>query len=342
MRVLVTGAAGFIGTHLVSNLAQSGVSVVVIDRNKSLLPTISSNIRHVVTDITNSAAISSALQGVDVVYHLAWSGLPLSSNEDPNLHIASNLTPTIVLLEACAKSSVKRVVFLSSGGAVYGHAAKLPITEKHPTHPLSIYGVTKLAVESYLDFYWRQYNLDYVVLRPSVPYGESQNTRRGQGAVGVFLRAAITNAPITLWGGREVSRDFFYVGDLVKACLAAADEGVKRGVYNIGGGKAISLGNLLNMVEEITNTKISVTCAPARNCDPSSICLDITKARHGLCWEPEVELSVGIERTWTWLKSLNFTQAISPKSRILPSSTHGDSIPPSLHHYVEHSASPLS
>jgi UDP-glucose 4-epimerase len=178
------------------------------------------------------------------------------------------------------------------------------MTEEHPKRPLSIYGVTKLAVESYLEFYWRQYNLDYVILRPSVPYGESQNTNRGQGAVGVFLRSAITGEPITLWGGREVSRDFFYVGDLVRACLAAANDNVERGAYNIGGGKVITLGQLINLVEEITNTKLTVTYASPRGCDPPSIWLDITKARLGLCWEPEVEISMGIERTWTWFKSL--------------------------------------
>jgi UDP-glucose 4-epimerase len=252
------------------------------------------------------------LDGVDVVYHLAWSGLPSSSNENPNAHVALNLAPTLALLEACVKSSVRRIVFLSSGGAVYGQAIELPMTEEHPTRPLSVYGVTKLAVESYLEFYWRQYNLDYVILRPSVPYGESQSTNRGQGAVGVFLRSAITGEPITLWGGRGISRDFFYVGDLAKACLAAANEGVERGAYNIGGGRAITLGQLIDFIEELTNAKLSVMSAPPRNCDPPSILLDITKARRCLGWQPEVGITAGIEHTWAWFKSLQCSEVNTP------------------------------
>ena len=313
MRALVSGGAGFIGSHLVSALALDGFDVVMVDRAEGSGPAWAGNVRRVVGDLLDSAAICSALQGVDLVYHLAWSGLPRSSVENPIAHVESNLAPTLALLEACVKSSVKRIVFLSSGGAVYGRALQLPMTEEHPKHPLSIYGVTKLAVESYLEFYWRQYGLDYVILRPSVPYGESQNTNRGQGAVGVFLNCALTGEPITLWGGSEVSRDFFYVGDLATACLAAANMDVERGAYNIGGGNAISLGTLVSTVEEITNTRLAVTYAPPRNIDPPSIWLDTTKARRVLCWEPQVELSMGIERTWAWLKSMQQPEAETPE-----------------------------
>lgn len=304
MRALVSGAAGFIGTHLVMALTKTGVEVVMVDRKEGSRPPKDCNARFVAADLIDQTAICSALDGVDVVYHLAWSGLPRTSNENPNAHIALSLAPTLALLEACVKSSIKRIVFLSSGGAVYGQAIELPMTEEHPTRPLSVYGVTKLAAESYLEFYWRLYNLDYVILRPSVPYGESQNTSRGQGAVSAFLHSAIKREPITLWGGRGITRDFFYVGDLAKACLAAANESVKRGVYNIGGGKAITLGQLIDFIEELTNTKLIVINEPPRSFEPPSVLLDITKARRCLGWEPEVDIATGVERTWAWLKSL--------------------------------------
>jgi UDP-glucose 4-epimerase len=302
MRALVTGGGGFIGSHLVSLLLKAGAEVVVFDRDGGARPTHAGSVHYVSADLLNRAAISTALAGVDVVFHLAWSGIPRSSNEDSSAHVSLNLVPTLVLFDACINLSVRRVVFLSSGGAVYGSVAELPITEEHPTRPISAYGVTKLAAEAYLEFYSRQHNLDYVILRPSVPYGEAQNIKRGQGAVGVFLNSAITGEPITLWGGRNIARDFFYVGDLAKACLAAAHETVERGVYNIGGGRAITLGHLLDLVQDVTHTRLNVKVEPSRSFDPPSIVLDITRARHCLGWEPEVSILAGVERTWKWLR----------------------------------------
>lgn len=287
-----------------SALEHIGAQVVIVDRAGRAGPRVASRATYVGADLLDRDAVRSALDGVDVVYHLAWSGLPRSSNEDPSAHAASNLMPTLALFDACVNSSVKRIVFLSSGGAVYGRAVAFPMTEEHPTHPISAYGVAKLAVEAYLDVYWRQYDLDYVVLRPSVPYGESQNTSRGQGAVGVFLQSAMTGKPITLWGGASVSRDFFYVGDLAKACLAAADMNVQRGVYNIGGGRAITLGQLIALVERLTNTQLNTITVPPSSCDPPSILLDISKARRHLGWEPEVEIEAGVELTWEWFRLL--------------------------------------
>jgi UDP-glucose 4-epimerase len=251
----------------------------------------------------------NALLGVDYVFHLAWSGTPGSSNHDPIAHALTNLTPTLALFDACARSKVKRVIYLSSGGAVYGRAMMLPIPEYHPTSPISAYGITKLAAESYLDFYGREHRMEYVILRPSVPYGERQNLKRGQGAVGVFLNCALTGEPITLWGGSEIARDFFYVGDLSGACIAALDPNVERGIYNIGGGDALTLGRLIEQIEGITKVRLKVRTEAPRDCDPASIVLDISKARRRLNWNPSVDLAEGLRRTWNWLQEARFAES---------------------------------
>lgn len=316
MRTLVTGGAGFIGGHLVSALAQAGAEVVVVDHAEPSPSARTRNIRYVATDLMNRAVLLPALAGVDVVYHLAWAGIPSSSNEDPGAHVCLNLAPTLALFDACLKASVKRVVFFSSGGAVYGRALELPIPEEHTTLPLSIYGGAKLAAEEFLGLYGRQYGLDHVILRPSVPYGEGQNPSRGQGAVSVFLKSAITGEPITLWGGCNIVRDFFYVGDLAKAGVAAADAKVKRGVYNIGGGEAITLGQLLELIQKVTGATVNVRIEPPRNVDPPAILLDIDKARRILGWKPEVKIADGLARTREWLRSMDVAQLHPPAPSI--------------------------
>ena len=240
---------------------------------------------------------------MDVVYHLAWSGIPSSSNLSIRANTANNLLFTLDLLDECRNAGVKRVVFMSSGGAIYGHANQLPIPEHHPTTPISAYGAAKLSVEAYLSVYGNLYGLNSVSLRPSVPFGEWQNSSRGQGAVNVFLQNVYCGRPIVVWGSEDIVRDFFYVGDLARACLLAANMDVAPGVYNIGGGVPVTLKELIEMNQHVTGRAVPVIYEPPRSFDPPSIVLDISKARCALGWTPRVPLVDAIARTWGWISS---------------------------------------
>lgn len=300
MKVLVTGGAGFIGSHLVQQLSDAGVDATVLDRAFHDAAALggATVIRE---ELDNRGVLKTALRDVEVVYHLAWSGIHLSSNQDWSAHISNNLLPTVDLLKLCCENGVRRFVFVSSGGAVYGPSSQ-PIREDHPTYPLSVYGATKLAVETHVRLASQLYGLEYAILRPSVPYGERQDPGRGQGAVAVFLHRVIHGEPIVLWGGASIVRDFFYVGDMARALVLAADERVESGVYNIGGGQPITLAGLVERISEITGLRAHTICEAAREFDPSYIVLDIEKAKRVMGWEPQTSLDDGIVRTWEWME----------------------------------------
>jgi UDP-glucose 4-epimerase len=168
---------------------------------------------------------------------------------------------------------------------------------------MSAYGAAKLSVEAYLHVYGHLYGLHHVSLRPSVPFGEWQNPRRGQGAVNVFLQNVYCGCPIVVWGSGDIVRDFFYVGDLARACLLAANMDVAPGAYNIGGGVPVTLKELIDMIRYVTGRAVPVIYEPPRRFDPPSIVLDISKARRALGWTPRVPLVDAIARTWGWITS---------------------------------------
>jgi UDP-glucose 4-epimerase len=302
MKALVTGGAGFIGVHLAHTLVGSHFEVTIFDSTPDKIGALADcPVRVVTEDLRNRLALQKELEGVDVVYHLAWSGIPSSSKSSIRANTENNLLSTLDLLDECRNAGVKRVVFMSSGGAIYGHAQQLPIPEHHPTVPISAYGAAKLSVEAHLSVYGHLYGLNYVTLRPSVPFGEWQNSRREQGAVNVFLQNVYCGRPIVIWGSGDIIRDFFYVGDLARACLLAANMDVVPGAYNIGGGVAVTLKELIERVRYVTGRAVPVIYEPPRSFDPPSIVLDISKARCALGWTPRVPLVDAIASTWAWI-----------------------------------------
>jgi UDP-glucose 4-epimerase len=304
MRALVTGGAGFIGVHLARALVGSHFDVTIFDPTPVQFGALADcPVRIVTEDLANRRALQEALAGVDVVYHLAWSGIPSASKLNIRANTGNNLLSTLDLLDECQRAGVKRVVFMSSGGAIYGHARQLPIPEHHPTAPISAYGAEKLSVEAYLHVYRHLYDLNYVSLRPSVPFGEWHNPKRGQGAVTVFLQNVYCGRPIVVWGSGDIVRDFFYVGDLARACLLAANMDVAPGVYNVGGGIPVTLRELIEKIRYVTGRAVPVIYEPPRSFDPPSIVLDIGKARCALGWTPRVPLIDAIARTWGWITS---------------------------------------
>jgi UDP-glucose 4-epimerase len=301
-KALVVGGNGFIGSHLVDELVQREWDVVVLDIQERRYEPMPTSVHFIQGDLTQSYLVREALAGVDIVFHLAWATIHEVANQDPAADVETNLIPSILLLKACLQAEIKRFVFTSSGGTVYGQARELPIPETHPQNPINAYGITKLALEKYLGMFNHLYGLDYAALRPSVPYGPRQNPLGRQGAVAVFLYRVAQGLPITLWGDGSVTRDYFYIADLVTALIAAAEQelGVHR-VFNIGGGEEISLLRLLQLAEETVGRKAIIDYQPGRNFDTTRLLLDTRLAKHELNWQPNVSLSNGLAQTWRWM-----------------------------------------
>jgi UDP-glucose 4-epimerase len=304
MNILVIGGNGFIGSHLVDRLSALGWNVAILDIQDRRYDPLPANVRFIHGDLTQSYILREALTDVDVVYHLAWTTIHEISNQDPTADISANLIPSIHLIEACQQAKVRRLVFTSSGGTVYGQARALPISEAHENNPISGYGITKLALEKYLHMFYHLYGLDYAVLRPSVPYGPRQNPLKRQGAVSVFLYRIANQLPITIWGDGSAIRDFFYITDLIDALVTVAERDLDRHrVFNIGGGEEISLVRLLALAEKTVGEKAIIEFHPIRKFDASEIVLDVSLARRELNWCPKVSMEKGLAATWAWMSS---------------------------------------
>ena len=306
MKILVTGGNGFIGSHFVDQLIEATlhqISVVdIFPRTYEPLPEgvtfIPGNIRDV-----NLLSRSLIDEKFDIVYHLAWAAISETAINNPIADIEQNLSSTVNLLSACLKAGVKRVVFLSSGGTVYGIPENLPIREDHPTNPISAYGITKLAAEKYVQMYHHLQELEYTILRPSVPYGPGQNPYRRQGAVSVFIYRALQGKPIHIWGDGETLRDYFYVKDLVGALMKVVDApGSINTIFNLGGARAYTLNQVVTLIEENLNIRVRVIHETGRKFDVSRLQLDTSNAAEKLNWKPTTSLGEGILLTSEWIR----------------------------------------
>jgi len=312
MKSLVIGGNGFIGTNLVDALLRAGHKVRVFDRYPSRFREPNPEVENVVGDCGNHGEVQECVKDIDFVFHLAYTTLPHTSNEDPVYDIRSNVVDTVQLLQACRLSKVSKVIFVSSGGTVYGIPQQTPITEEHPTNPICSYGITKLTIEKYLQLFHRLYGLEYVTVRLSNPYGEQQNPNAKQGAVTVFLGNILHEKPITIWGDGEVVRDYIYIGDAANAMLKAATYQAPAGaprIFNVGAGEGYSLNQLIGNMRQVCDLNVNVEYTPGRPEDVPSNVLDIESARKWLNWEPQVKLKDGLAKTWKWLRSLEPARA---------------------------------
>jgi UDP-glucose 4-epimerase len=303
MRALVIGGNGFIGSHLVDRLIEHNWNVSILDLYERRYDAIPPQANFIKGDLNQSYLVREALNGVDIVFHLAWATIHEISNRDPAADIDINLIPSVKLLEACRLAGVQRVIFTSSGGTIYGPAQHWPIPENHPKNPITAYGITKLALEKYLYMFNHLYALDYAILRPSVPYGPRQNPLGRQGAIAVFLYRIAHGLPITIWGDGSISRDYFYVSDLVKALIASAEleELGENRVFNIGGSDEISLTRLVKLIENTVGKEAIIEYKPKRQFDAERIILNTRLAHQVLNWQPEVSLLKGLTQTWKWM-----------------------------------------
>ena len=300
MQAVVVGASGFIGSHLVDSLLAAGHRVKALARH---LPGLISPVAQANPALTLSPlsmgdglALQEAMEGAELVFHLASGSLPQSSNRDPQADVQVNLLGALKVFEAARQAQVQRLVMVSSGGTVYGVPQQVPIAEGHPTEPTCSYGISKLAIEKYVALYRQLHGLDGLVLRVANPYGERQRLDATQGVVPVFLGKALRGEPLQIWGDGSTVRDFLHISDVVTALLAAAHYRGEERLFNVGSGEGLSLNQLVELLRAELQRPLAVEYLPARGFDVPTNVLCIERARRSLGWNPKVTVSEGLHR----------------------------------------------
>lgn len=303
--VCVIGAGGFIGSHLVDALLAEGCRVKALSRKlPGLLDSTvlrNTNLDVFTIDIRDDKLLNDTIQGADIVAHLASSTLPHNSNLNPKDDISTNLIGSINVINACINNNVKKLIYLSSGGTVYGDPISVPIDESHPTNPSCSYGINKLATEKYLSLFNKLHELNYIILRLANPYGDRQRLDTGQGVVPAFLRKAIRSEPIQVWGDGTVVRDFLYISDVIRAIIMSCQYNGAERLFNIGSGVGLSLNQLIHLIEDIHGLKLNVVYKSPRPFDVRTNVLSIERASNHLNWLPVISPEEGINLYYQYL-----------------------------------------
>jgi UDP-glucose 4-epimerase len=304
MRVLVLGGSGFLGSHIVDAFLREKHDVTVYDLYPERFRRSPKDIKFVTGDFGNVGALDELIaSGFDAVIHCVSTTTPKSSNESPEFDIQSNVIGTLNLLDICVRHKIGKLVFLSSGGTVYGEIGSLDIVnEAHPVQPRCAYGVSKLAIEHYLEVYRHLRGLNYVALRLSNPYGERQSPLRALGALTVFLHQTLKHQRVEVWGDGSVTRDFIYVGDVASAVYLATVKPIS-GTFNVGTGTGLSLRDVLSHISRVVGIEPQISWLPSRSFDVPRIVLDATRLRKATDWQSVTTLEDGIAMTAKWLST---------------------------------------
>lgn len=299
MKVLVTGGAGFIGSHIVDKLiARNCVVVVADDLSTGLAANVNPAARLLRLDIAkDDLGPLFAAERFDGVIHLAAQTAVPKSVEAPDHDCAVNVLGTVNVLEASRRAGVKRVVF-SSTAAVYGAAAAVPIAETAALSPSSFYGLSKVTAENYFRLYRELFGLEYVILRYANVYGERQGDAGEGGVVSIFSRRLAAGQPLDIFGDGGQTRDFVYVGDVADANLQALVSPAANAVYNISTGTEISVSDLAAVLAAVAGHEAVIRRLPPREGDIYRSCLDNSKGAEALSWQPQTPLRQGLASTF--------------------------------------------
>lgn len=307
MNVLLLGAAGFIGTNLTIKLAQNtNNNITLVDKNLTYFSDIISMkipnvfIRESSLDVDTD--FDKLLINQDVVYHLVSTTVPTTSNKHISQELIANVVFSSNLLEACVRCGVEKVVFLSSGGTVYGKEVDCPLNENTATNPINSYGIQKVTIEKLLYLYNYLYGLDYRVIRLANPYGPYQRPNGVLGAVTTFTYKALKNEEITVYGNGSIIRDFIYIDNAVDAILKIADGENKHKTFNLGSGYGTSIKQVLDTIQNTLGIKLYINYKESRKVDVPINYLDISRYEKSYGQLNPISLSEGIRRTAEFMK----------------------------------------
>jgi UDP-glucose 4-epimerase len=295
------GGAGFIGRQLAHYLHSRGKKISVIGRseiNEDIFPP---GAAYFVGDYGNENFLLDVINDVDCVVNLAYSSVSKVSFDDPIKDVMLNLPRNNNLFESIGKTSVKRLVVVSSGGTIYGKTRVIPIPEDHPTNPISPYGITKLVIEKYALMYHELSDLPVICVRPSNVYGEGQKPYTGQGFIPTAIASVLDGKGITMFGQTGTIRDYIHVSDTVKGIVSAAEFGTLGDIYNIGTGEGKNNKEILEIISQhakIAGLKVRINLMPPRSLDVPLNVLDTTRLESVSGWRPEISIEDGILRMW--------------------------------------------
>ena len=301
---LVTGGAGFIGSHLVDELLNSGRRVIVVDDLSSgQLKNINSNCVFMHGDITSDALDSIfEKEKPSLVFHLAAQSSVAISSDKPLLDASTNILGTLKIAENCYKHGVKKLIYSSTGGAIYGEPPELPVDESTAPRPISNYGVSKFQGEQFIELYHKLHNVNYCILRYANVYGPRQDGNGEAGVIPIFATLIQDGKQPTIFGTGEQKRDFRSVHDVVRANMFAISNG-KNSTYNIGSSVMYSVNQIYDLIKDHYGfTKEALTGAP-RTGDVFEISLDYAKAKKELEWEPEIDFENGLQETLQYIQT---------------------------------------
>ena len=301
---LVTGGAGFIGSHLVDELLNSGRRVIVVDDLSSgQLKNINSNCVFMHGDITSDALDSIfEKEKPSLVFHLAAQSSVAISSDKPLLDASTNILGTLKIAENCYKHGVKKLIYSSTGGAIYGEPPELPVDESTAPRPISNYGVSKFQGEQFIELYHKLHNVNYCILRYANVYGPRQDGNGEAGVIPIFATLIQDGKQPTIFGTGEQKRDFISVHDVVRANMLAISNW-KNSTYNIGSSVMYSVNQIYDLIKDHYGfTKEALTGAP-RTGDVFEISLDYAKAKKELEWEPEIDFENGLQETLQYIQS---------------------------------------
>ena len=306
MRIMVTGGAGFIGSHTVDALIASGAGEVSVldDLSTGKRKQVNRKAKLYQVDLRDAAAVASAVEEArpETIFHLAAQMDVRRSVADPAFDAHVNVVGFLNLIEPARKHGLKRVVFSSTGGAIYGEQDEFPCTEDHPKRPVSPYGVAKLATEAYLFFYKVEYNVDYLALRFGNVYGPRQDPHGEAGVVAIFCGKILDGKPVTIFGDGMQTRDYVYVGDVVRAVVAAGKSKASGLAINIGTGIETNVNDLYSTLAGVADFPTKAEHAAARPGEQKRSVISPARAQKELGWRPEKKIADGLEETYKYFK----------------------------------------
>jgi len=303
--VVILGGLGFIGSHLSRAMVQEGFRVRIFDKlyaSRELIKDIEPFVEIIEGDVEKPQDVLDALSGGEIGFHLIHTTVPGSSMQDPGYDVQSNVVSSVRWMSQFQRASIRRLIFISSGGTVYGIPQTNPITEDHPTNPICSYGITKLSIEKYVLLYGHLYGVDCRILRPSNVYGEGQKLNINQGLIGVFTDLILREEPIEIWGDGTVQRDFLYINDLISGILKLMEYQGPYEIFNISTGEGHSVLKIIEMLGEIFGKRPQLTFKPSRGFDIPINVLSAKRLMEETGWRPRTSLKQGIERYVRWLR----------------------------------------